>query len=80
VDAALDIEEIGISGPDGLPTISVAHYSQRNGDPMRDPEMLFEMRREPGGIELSASWRNDYLGIEQYSECRDDQQKLFTFH
>jgi Domain of unknown function (DUF6908) len=75
----LDIEEIGISGPNGLPTISVAHYGQQNGDAMRDPEMLFEMRRESGEIELSAYyWRNDYLGIEQYSECRDDQQKLFT--
>ena len=75
----LDIEEIGVSGPNGLPTISVAHYGQQNGDAMRDPEMLFEIRRESGGIELSAYyWRNDYLSIEQYSAFRDDEQKLFA--
>lgn len=75
----LDIEEIGISGPDGLPTISVAHYGTQNGDPMRDPEMLFELRREGSGIVLDPYyWRNDYLGIEQYSSYRDDEQKLFT--
>jgi hypothetical protein len=76
---SLDIEDIETSGPNGLPTISVAHYGQQNGDAMRDPEMLFEMRRKPSGIEFFPYyWRNDYLGIEQYSECRDDQQKLFT--
>lgn len=75
----LDIEEIGISGPDGLPTISVAHYGTQNGDLMRDPEMLFELRREGSGIVLDPYyWRNDYLGIEQYSSYRDDEQKLFT--
>jgi hypothetical protein len=75
----LDIEETGISGPNGLPTISVAHYGQQNGDAMRDPEMLFEMRRDGNEIELDPYyWRNDNLGIEQYSSYRDDQQKLFT--
>ena len=75
----LDIEEIGISGPNRLPTICVAHYGQQNGDPMRDPEMLFEVRRQGNEIELFPYyWRNDYLGIEQYSSYRDDQQKLFT--
>ena len=75
----LDIEDIQTSGPNGMPTISVAHYGEQNGDLMRDPEMLFEMCREPGVIELSAYyWRNDYLGIEQYSAHRDDQQKLFA--
>ena len=35
-------------------------------------EMLFEMRREASGIALSAYyWRNDYLGIEQYSRYRN---------
>jgi hypothetical protein len=75
----LDIEEIGISGPNGLPTISVAHYGQQNGDPMRDPEMLFEVCREGNEIALDPYyWRNDYLGIEQYSSYRDDEQKLIT--
>ena len=75
----LDIEDIETSGPNGLPTISVAHYGKQNGDPMRDPEMLFEVRRDGGETVLSPYyWRNDYLGIEQYSSYRDDQQKLFT--
>jgi hypothetical protein len=46
---------------------------------MRDPEMLFEVRRE--GSEFTFDpyyWRNDYLGIERYSSFRDDEQKLLT--
>jgi hypothetical protein len=75
----LDIEDILISGPNGLPTISVAHYGKQNGDPMRDPEMLFEVRRDGSEFAFDAYyWRNDYLGIEQYSSFRDDEQKLFT--
>ena len=46
---------------------------------MRDPEMLFEMRRDGTEVVLAPYyWRNDYLGIEQYSSYRDDAQKLFT--
>ncbi len=74
----LDIEDILISGPNGLRTISVAHYGKQNGDPMRDPEMLFEVSRD--GSEFTFDpyyWRNDYLGIERYSSFRDDEQKLF---
>jgi hypothetical protein len=77
----LDIEDILISGPNGLPTISVAHYGKQNGDPMRDPEMLFEVRRDGSEFGFDAYyWRNDYLGIEQYSSFRDDEQNLFTLH
>ena len=63
----LDIEDILTSGPNGQPTISVAHYGKQNGDPMRDPEMLFEVCRD--GSEFAFDpyyWRNDYLGIERY--------------
>ena len=75
----LDIEDILIRGPNGLTTISVAHYGKQNGDPMRDPEMLFEVRRKGSEFAFDAYyWRNDYLGIEQYSSFRDDEQKLFT--
>jgi len=75
----LDIEDIEIHGPNGLTAISVAHYGKQNGDPMRDPEMLFEVHREGSEIRLDPYyWRNDYLGIEQYSSYRDDEQKLFT--
>jgi hypothetical protein len=27
----------------GLPALSVCHYGEQNGDPMRDPEMYFEL-------------------------------------
>jgi uncharacterized protein DUF6908 len=75
----LDIEDILTSGPNGLPTLSVAHYGKQNGDPMRDPEMLFEVRRDGSEFAFDVYyWRNDYLGIEQYSSFRDDEQKLFT--
>jgi len=38
----LVIEDTQERGPNGLPTISVAHYREQNGDLMRDPEMIFE--------------------------------------
>ena len=73
----LSIEDIQQDGPNGLPTLSVAHYGEQNGDLMRDPEMLFEMRRTGGALELVGYyWRNDYLGIEQYSSYRDKEGRL----
>ena len=57
------------TGPMGLPAISVAHYGEQNGDPMRDPEMCFELSKSDSG-ELSLDpyyWRNDYMGSEQWS-------------
>ncbi len=39
----LVIEAMDESGPCGLPSISVAHYGEQNGDLMRDPEMCFEL-------------------------------------
>ena len=52
----LVIEDIQIPGPDGYPTLSVAHYGEQNGDAMRDPEMLFELvetlRPDPLGAVL----------------------------
>jgi hypothetical protein len=64
---ALVIEALDESGPMGLPTLSVAHYGEQNGDLMRDPEMCFELGLA-GGAHLSAFYyRNDYLGIEQWS-------------
>jgi hypothetical protein len=38
----LVIEAIG-PGPRGLPSVSVAHYYEQNGDAMTDPEMVFEI-------------------------------------
>jgi hypothetical protein len=42
---ALVIEATDESGPCGLPAISVAYYSELNGDLMRRPEMVFELGR-----------------------------------
>ena len=71
----LVIEDIQQRGPRGLPTISVAHYGEQNGDLMRDPEMLFEM--EELGREvvlLPYYYRNDYVGFERYSVTRDENR------
>ncbi len=51
--------------------VSMAHYGVRNDDPMRDPELVFEVREE-GGIMLAEPFyfRNDYLGVELYTRLR----------
>jgi hypothetical protein len=61
----LVIEATPEHGPLGLPAISVAHYGEQNGDLMRDPEMCFELEGEENLDPFY--WRNDYLGIEQWS-------------
>ncbi len=64
---ALVLEATDDSGPCGLPVLSVCHYGEQNGDVMRDPEMLFEIGHA-GGIHLNPFYyRNDYLGVEQWS-------------
>ena len=66
---ALVVEALDEPGPLGLPAISVAHYGEQNGDPMRDPEMCFEVAK-PFGSQLSLDpfyWRNDYVAVEQFS-------------
>jgi hypothetical protein len=71
---ALVIEAMDESGPCGLPAISVAHYGELNGDAMRDPEMCFELGFA-GGVHLDPFYfRNDYVGVEQWSRfIREDQ-------
>lgn len=65
----LVIEAIGEPGPLGLPSLSVAHYGEQNGDAMRDPEMCFEIvTAEDGSLSLNPwYWRNDYVAVEQWS-------------
>ncbi len=65
----LVIEAIGEPGPSGLPSISVAHYGEQNGDAMRDPEMCFELVTAEDGTQTLNPWywRNDYAEIEQWS-------------
>ena len=63
----LVIEATDESGPCGLPSISVAHYGEQNGDLMRDPEMCFELASEEGPQLDPFYFRNDYIGVEQWS-------------
>ena len=64
---SLVIEAMDESGPCGLPALSVAHYGEQNGDLMRDPEMYFELGLDRGAPLNPFYWRNDYVGIEQWS-------------
>jgi hypothetical protein len=76
---ALVIEATPEPGPLNLPSISVAHYGEQNGDLMRDPEMCFELSKPPlCSLALSAWYfRNDYMGVEQYSRYRDGENYVF---
>ena len=65
----LVIEAVDESGPLGLPALSVAHYSEQNGDPMRDPEMCFELGLAGGAHLMPYYWRNDYVAVEQVSRA-----------
>jgi hypothetical protein len=75
----LVIEAIPESGPLGLRCLSVAHYGEQNGDLMRDPEMCFELSNplHLGFSLVSYYWRNDYVGIEQYSRSIQGDHYLF---
>jgi len=74
----LVIEATDESGPCGLPSLSVAHYGEQNGDLMRDPEMCFELGFAGGAHLSSFYWRNDYAGIEQWS--RFIREGNYCFH
>jgi len=61
----LSVEEIGSSG-DGHRLVSLCHYSEQNGDLMRDPDIVFLFHNLPDGAAAEpVSFRNDYLGIVQ---------------
>ncbi|HLI77428.1 MAG TPA: hypothetical protein VKV02_10825 [Acidobacteriaceae bacterium] len=71
---ALVIEATDESGPCGLPALSLCHYGEQNGDAMRDPEMCFEL--EPDGELSPYYYRNDYVGVEQWSRYIQDGSHL----
>ena len=79
---ALVIEATDESGPCGLPAISVCHYGEQNGDLMRDPEMCFELGLAGGAHLNPFYYRNDYLGMEQWSRTivRDHYVYLTSVH
>jgi hypothetical protein len=45
--------------------LSLCHYGEQNGDLMRDPEMVFY--KNPTGEFSPIYFRNDYMGIEEFS-------------
>ncbi len=74
---ALVIEATDESGPCGLPTISVCHYGEQNGDLMRDPEMCFELGNADG-LHLNAFYyRNDFVGVEHWSRRIERGQYIY---
>jgi hypothetical protein len=79
---ALVIEAVPEPGPLGVPALSVAHYGEQNGDLMRDPEMCFELSKPPlCSAMLSAYYyRNDYMGVEQFSRYRGGNDYVFVPH
>jgi len=79
---ALVIEATPELGPLNLPALSVAHYGEQNGDLMRDPEMCFELSKPPlSGLGLSVHYfRNDYMGVEQYSRYREGDNYIVIPH
>ena len=75
----LSIEELAERGPLGFRAVSVAHYGEQNGDLMRDPEMCFELSR-PFGFKSNLVpfyFRNDYMGVEQWSRSNDGKHYAF---
>ncbi|MBK9948246.1 MAG: hypothetical protein IPP12_13805 [Nitrospira sp.] len=61
----LSVEEIGSSG-DGDRLVSLCQYGEKNGDLMRDPDIVFLFHNLPdGAVAEPVSYRNDYLGLSQ---------------
>lgn len=58
----------------GPMTVSVAHYGEKNGDAMRDPEMTFE--QQPGGRWIACSFLNDYIGSNRSMVRRDESGRI----
>jgi Domain of unknown function (DUF6908) len=73
----LVIEYIG-TGPRGLPLISVAHYYTQNGDPMRDPEMTFEIDPEGKQDWGPVTYQQDNLGIYQEAVWCEDNGRVMV--
>ena len=62
----LVIEVIGGPYPNGAYELSIAHYSEQNGDAMRDPEITFLVApAEQGTTWTPLTFENSYLGCYQ---------------
>lgn len=55
-----------IDPTDKYNNISLAHYGRQTGDAMRDPEMILALHIESQQF-IPYYYRNDYMGMEQYS-------------
>ena len=56
---------------------SLAHYGRQNGDAMRDPEMIIALHKESQQF-VPYYYRNDYMGMEQYSARWTDEGVLLN--
>jgi hypothetical protein len=70
----LVIEHIG-TGPRGGELVSVAHYGEQNGDPMRDPEIVFEVS---AGQWHPVSIQMDYVGSYREAVSVGEDGKVFV--
>jgi hypothetical protein len=70
----LVIEHVG-QGPRGGDLVSVAHYGEQNGDPMRDPEIVFEIA---AGSWQPVSIQQDYVGSYREAVFTGDDGKLYV--
>jgi hypothetical protein len=62
----LVIEVIGGPYPNGAYELSIAHYSEQNGDAMRDPEITFlVVPAEQSTTWTPLTYENSYLGAYQ---------------
>ena len=70
---ALVIEAMDESGPCGLPALSVAQYA----DALAKPEMYFELGLAGGAHLTPFYYRDDYVGVEQFSRTIDGDNYVF---
>jgi hypothetical protein len=73
----LVIEYIG-KGPRDLDMISVAHYGEQNGDPMRDPEIMFEICPDSKGSLAfhPVAIQQDYIGSYREAVWHDEKGRI----
>ena len=65
----LDVECIGTW--QSCRVVSLAHYAEQNGDPMRDPEITFLVG--PKGDVFPLTYRNDFVGVDQVAAEPNDE-------
>jgi hypothetical protein len=69
----LVIEVVGQMFPNGSCEVSVAHYSEQNGDAMRDPELTFFVTPGEDGWQWKPlTFLNDYVGVYQVAAEYDN--------